>query len=656
MTGAAIVGFPADLGRTYSTRFQWALAMYEMAERCRQRQLARYESLKGPADVEAWGRRVREYVVSAIGGLFDLPETARFETVRRLEHDGVKIELIRYEAFERLVVPAAIYHSAGEGVGPGIFIASGHSWDGKGSGDYQRLALELAHNGFTVLYAEPMGLGERKLWPERKGPYGPGSHEHNVVGLLAHLAGENLSRYMLAEARYALSILQGLASVDASRIGVTGHSGGGIMTSLLALTDDRVGAAMAVCSMCDRYRLMATAQCPDAEQLINGLMRQGIATSDLFAGFAPKPLFLGGAESDIFPADGGFLAEVQHAERLYELAGASDSLDSLLVPGRHAYGEPMRHEAIGFFSRHLDGPKNLHIRGDCEIGVLTEEQLYVTENGNVYADIPDCAMPQQVIARQWKGFERPSLSGQDIPVELARLLDIDPKGVASGELYPKQHAESAIELGEVRYVSIVPEVGMNLGAVAVVPAGATISRRVWLVLAERGSDEVEQRNDLALDKLGIGDSVYFADVRGCGSAEAALVNRLDRHDRYGTEFWFAAYSIWMQSSTAAARTRDVLCWLEYLRRLGHQIETVNIVTQGRCGLYALFACVLARGRCGSFEWADPVDDWDEALGSGEYDYLKLRESTAVFGIARVFSLRSLLEYVGAEMCSLKTQK
>ena len=167
-----------------------------------------------------------------------------------------------------------------------------------------------------------------------------------------------------------------------------------------------------------------------------------------------------------------------------------------------------------------------------------------------------------------------------------------------------------------------------------------------------GLIDLPERTDFACEKLANGHMVLvlFADVRGRGAAQASLLNCLDREARYGTEFWFASYSQYLGISTAAQRTFDVFCWIQYLQHQDCDLAALHIIAHGKTGLHALFAAVLA-GKCASFHWTDAVPDWDQALAAGSYDYTMLKESTAVFGIANQFSLSVVLDYVGATTSS-----
>src|SRR5207247_6713041 len=87
----------------------------------------------------------------------------------------------------------------------------------------------------------------------------------------------------------SLDFLLSLPDVDASRIGVTGASGGGTQTFILCAIDDRPAAAFpAVMVSTDMQGGCICENC-------SGL-RVGLGNIDLAAVFAPKPLGMSAAK------------------------------------------------------------------------------------------------------------------------------------------------------------------------------------------------------------------------------------------------------------------------------------------------------------------------------------------------------------------------
>ena len=119
-----------------------------------------------------------------------------------------------------------------------------------------------------------------------------------------------------------------------------------------------------------------------------------------------------------------------------------------------------------------------------------------------------------------------------------------------------------------------------------------------------------------------------------------------RHERGGTEAWFNYSSALLGTSEVAQRTHDVLRWYAYLKRLGYPASAVNVLTQGSTGMSVLFGSTLA-GPPRSFQWVEPLPDWDEVIRARDYDSSQFKRSLGVFGIAREFSMKELLVYVSS---------
>lgn len=639
----AIPGFEPDLNGLMSVRHQWALKIHRQAEDLRRKEQAAHDALRTPKDVAAWGRTVRQHYLTTFGGLPARPNRVQHEVLRELESDGVRIEVFRFESFPGFVVPGLVFHSTKPGPGPGVFLAHGHIPRGKVDGEYQRLAIELARHGFTVLIIDWMGLGERMSWLRPDGTIvRAGSHEHNYMGLPCYLTGHNIGRYMVHDASCGITVLASLPAVDPERIAVAGHSGGGLMTTYLAMLDERVRAAVAVCYVCDFHRRIVTANGFDAESLIPGGMALGINSVDALATLIPRPTLLGGVESDIFPTE-GFLAETKRLKAMYEAAGAAENTEHFLSLGKHAYNEAMRKETVRFLSKHLGGPKSLALRDDSEIRIREPRELWVSKSGQVYRDNPHLLKPNDLHRRFWKEFTRPKLPRERIPGTLEGLLGIDTKKALASAVYPKYVTTRAVPGGVACHLGIVSEYNLDLGGVCFRPE--KVSGEAWLFLTERGANEVESQNTMALKQVAAGATVLFADTRGRGAVESALINGKHRFERYGTEAWFQNYSVMMGSSAVAQRTHDVLRWFAYLETLRYPASAVHVLAAGTAGFAALFASVLA-GPPRSFKWTDPLPDWDEVIASPHYDYDRFKQGLIVFGIARQFSMAELLAFVG----------
>lgn len=642
-----IEGFAHGKKGLFGTEFQWARRQYLAMDRLRDKQEAALGDIRSPDDLAAFGEKVRAHVLKWIGGLVNAPLATEYTVVRELSFDGIEIQVIQLESLPGFIVPAIIYHPSKNRTGSGVFIASGHFPNSKTEDDYQRLALELAHNGIAVLIIDWMGLGERKAWLNTDGTViRSGSFEHNYMGIPCQLAGFNLMRYMLHDSFCGINILRRLEGVDPDRIGVTGHSGGGMMTTYISMFEDKIAAAAPVCYICDRYRHEVNAKGNDAEAMIFGLMKAGISTVDVLACHVPKPVYIGASASDIFPVEGVML-EVERLRHLFEVAGAPDRLSCHITPGRHAYHEGLRYEAVRFFARYLDDANEqrlaaLKLRSNEEIPLIPRADLEVSKSGLLYRDWPETPRPNEINRKEFEKLDLPPVRKQDYADTLQKLLGIDVAAIESIPLYPSQINEKITDDCEVRYMVINTEPELELGGVVLVPQSEPDG--AWLHLRDDGSNAITAESKEAIAKAREGSLVLYADLRGTGGVEASPVNPLGRYERYGTEHWFASTSVLMGTSVAAQRTHDLIRWIQYLKVIGFDTGRIRVSARGQAGLYALLAFVLA-GKPAEFVWEDPVADWIDVIRNRDYDYTTFNERVAVFGIARFFSMKDLLDYI-----------
>ena len=342
---------------------------------------------------------------------------------------------------------------------------------------------------------------------------------------------------------------------------------------------------------------------------------------------------------------------------MYEVAGKPGNFEYLLTQGRHSYNAVMREAAIRFFAKHLgttggvdgqgqQGTMDLHFRSEEEVPLLPHKELNVAPSGLIYRDEPQIPRANDINRQAFEKLDRPVRPKGALPEALGVLLGIDLAATTTIPLYTAQINESPLAGGEVRYLCINAEPNLDLGGIVLAPEAS--SGEAWLYLMDEGANGIETKSGEALERMRRGDFVLFADVRGRGGVEAALINYIDRFWRYGTEHWFASQSVLMGTSVAAQRTHDAVRWMTFLQKNGFPLDRVHLHGQGQAGLSALFAAVLM-GRPLSFEWEDPLPDWDDVIRSRDYDYSRFNESVAVFGIARHFTMDDLLESIGASL-------
>ena len=283
--------------------------------------------------LEAWWSEHREPPAVTITGM--------------VEREHYRIEKLYYESLPHLYVTANLYVPKGikqAAPMPGVLYVCGHSKNQKEH--YQAHARRFAELGFVCLLAETVQLGEAEGYHHgcyREGWWHWYSRGYTPAGI------------ELLNGIRGLDLLAHRAEVDATKLGVTGISGGGAASWWIAAGDERVKAAAPICGTATLashiYDRTIDGHC-DCMWWINSYQWD---MADIGALIAPRPLLIGSADKDgIFTIESIRRVHSQ-LDGLYRKLGAPKSLRLVETPGGHSYHERSRTEIFSWFARHLQG-------------------------------------------------------------------------------------------------------------------------------------------------------------------------------------------------------------------------------------------------------------------------------------------------------------
>lgn len=292
-----------------------------------------------------------------------------------------RIRKLRYEAIAGYWVPALLYEPTAAPLPPGgraaVLNADGHHDAGNAAEAKQIRSVNLALRGVVVLSYEFVGMGELAGDADLDPALGASLHDN----LATHeLVGIGAPALMYACMRNALEMLLAHPDVDPERVVMTGLSGGGWQTIVLAALDDRIAGAVPVAGYTSiGARIDCPADVGDLEQVPADMAR--IADYQLLTALlAPRPALLVYNELD----DCCFVAErvkpvvFDAVKPVYETFGRADAFTfhRSEVPGDHNYGPDNRAQLYAFLDRHfgVDGPPGDVHRAD---DLLSEQQLRV---------------------------------------------------------------------------------------------------------------------------------------------------------------------------------------------------------------------------------------------------------------------------------------
>ena len=309
------------------------------------------------------------------------------QTTGVIRGDGYRIEKVVFESQPGLHVTAALYVPEGvQEARPGILYVPGHANNGFRASHYQNACLNLVHKGFVVLAYDPIGQGERHQ--EIDATTGevfvntrivPHYKMHSYVGNQCFLAGVSLSRYFIWDAMRGIDYLSSRPEVDASRIGVTGNSGGGTLTVFTGAMDDRVTVAVPSCYVTSYRRMLALNGVQDAEQNVYRSLLHGIEQADWLLARAPRPTLLLTTTHDFFPIQGARETEAE-MRRIYEALGAPEAFDRAEDDHGHGYTKRNSEASYAFFMQHLGVPGD---PTEHAYPAPSEADLRVTATGQV---------------------------------------------------------------------------------------------------------------------------------------------------------------------------------------------------------------------------------------------------------------------------------
>jgi len=347
---------------------------------------AEIRQIRSRADAEARQRAVRAKVLEVYGGLPSYRGPLNAKVTGTLNAGAYRIEKVMFESLPKYWVTGNLYVPNKPGKFPAVLYAIGHWNEGKPAA--QRMAANLAMQGFVVLAFDPMGQGERFQGYWTKAGVSlvtPRVQQHWTAGTAAILINQTLSSYFVWDGIRALDYLTSRPEVDGERIGCTGCSGGGTQATYISALDPRVKAAAPLCYM-QSFEVLFPGPIGDSEQSPPGFLANGLNQTDYVEMFAPKPWFIGSTKEDFFtPAGAKPLYE--EARNFYEIFGVQDRIKWVVGPGGHGTPIEIREGVYEWFNRWLNnGSSDWKER---PVKMYANEDLRVTASGQLAAESRD---------------------------------------------------------------------------------------------------------------------------------------------------------------------------------------------------------------------------------------------------------------------------
>ncbi len=286
-------------------------------------------------------------------GLWPLPERTPLEAqvTGTLEREDYVVEKVDFQAAPGAHVAGNLYRPPRDRRSPideplpAVLYLCGHT-KGKINLTYQQNPRWFGSHGYVALVVDPIQLGEcqgihhgtfhQGRWDWYSRGYTPsGTEVWNGMRALDYLASRD--------------------DVDASRMGVTGLSGGGVISWNLAAADTRIKCVSPVCQtgsmeqlICDRC---IDGHC-DCAHVINYFRWD---TAHIGALIAPRPLLVAAGADDALWRPYAYKQQVHRVRRVYEAMGAAEMCRLVEDLSFHGYTPVLRKAIFEWFNRHLKG-------------------------------------------------------------------------------------------------------------------------------------------------------------------------------------------------------------------------------------------------------------------------------------------------------------
>lgn len=534
--------------------------------------------------------RVRERAEAALGG--PLPDIRNTEArvVNTLQVEDVEVESVLLRDDREVVIPVSIMRPAGVAHMPlpAVLLLPGHS--ARTAATNMDLAATIASAGFVVALAEVWGQGERSDYRDPDGltrlDLESGDIlpvlEHNWGGAASWVTGDSVARHMVQDARSVLHHLAARPDVDACRIGVTGASGGGLLTTWLMLLEPSLAAAAPLIFITDQEHIRSSGIPQCAEQIALGDGAGWLDHVDAIIAMSPRPVLIASGDFDFFPIDGA-LATVAQAAEIYAILGAREALEHRRFDCGHAVPREMRRAVADFFADHL-GRARPTADQEREWPV---ERLAATESGYVLIDDPR-ARGLSSLAQQ-----RLTETPHGVSAESSRrwLTDRIRRGERLRAPHVRWTGEDTAQRGSVtvrRRTGFWPvDDGIDAAGVLLEPTSG--GAKVIVALFDRGTADLPAHETWVQERLADGEAVLAVDVRGTGSLAPRPRNWFPLDGNYGTQFELLVNLFRIGDSLAAGRAYDVLRGLDVARGLA---PSVRIESWGFGNFAATLAAVV----------------------------------------------------------------
>jgi pimeloyl-ACP methyl ester carboxylesterase len=294
---------------------------------------------------QARANRIRRGILTGLK-LEKLPPPCPLKPIRHSLHkdDGYTVESVAFESLPGFWVTGNLYlPDDPKPPMAGVLCPHGHLADNRMLEQTQKRCAALARMGAAVFAYDMVGYGEST----------PVDHHHSETARLQTYNSMRVVDYLLS-----------LGNVDETRLAVTGESGGGTQSFVLAAVDPRIDVSVPVVMVSAHF--FGGCSCESGMPIHKNAERE-TNNVEIAASFAPKPQLIisdGADWTKNVPK-----VEFPYMQRVYGLFDAQSNVENAhLANEQHDYGPSKRAAMYRFLAKHLklDLKKIQNAAGDID--------------------------------------------------------------------------------------------------------------------------------------------------------------------------------------------------------------------------------------------------------------------------------------------------
>ena len=583
------------------------------------RTLNSYVPFQNVESKEQWATRQadikRRLLISQ--GLWPEPTKTPLNAVvhGRVEFEDYTVDRVFFESIPGHFVTGSLYRPKGKaGPFPAVLCPHGHWRDARfydageanaksyiaqgaerfinaGRNHIQARCVQLARMGCIAFFYDMTGNCDSIQLPHR-----PSQSDHldttdnwGFFGVQAELRLQNMMGLQTWNSVRSIDFLLDQPDVDGKRIGVTGASGGGTQSMIIAAVDDRITAAMP-CVMVSTA-MQGGCTCENAP-----LMRINQGNIDIAAAIAPRPLGLTAADDWTVELRTKGYPDLLN---LYEMLGVKNRLTAVFhTHFPHNYNHVNRTVMYGFFNRHFGlGFKEPILESDFEL--LGKEQLTVWSAEHPAPTGTSIGDPHEISINR--------LAAEDSDERMQDLIPgsnggLDKYREAVGGAWETILGRTIDQVGDVKFTETSrrssenfetklgrldhSDSGEQIPALIVSPTNGPIKGTViWITdSGKSGVFSGENLTKPVAKLIDEGFSILTADLSGQGeflSDEKPRTAQRMWQQRGGSETWhrFAGYTYGFNHSLFVKRTHDILTLIKFAQSRADK-SSVHLVGLG----------------------------------------------------------------------------